>query len=629
MNETILVAEDEVLIGEDIRRTLQALGYRVPVVATSSADVLRAVDELHPDLVLMDVVLSGKVDGIETARLLQKRGTTPVVYLTAHSDEATLARAKGTDPHGFVLKPFTDRELRSALEVALNRRKLEVHLAERERWFAATLESIGDAVVATDPDGRVTFLNPVAEAMTGWSAEGAAGKPASEVLHLFEPGSQKRVESVLDRAMHQGLIARGMKLELVALDGSRRLVDDSASAILDADGNLLGGVVVLRDMSEQIKLEKRLSVSERLASLGTLAAGVAHEINNPLSYILLNLELSLQMLAANAALPAGELQTLREMLAEALDGTTRVGKIVDGMRRLAPTDPDARNLLRLRDVVETALRLTHNALTQRARLTTDLRELPQVRANEGELVHVFTNLLLNAAQAIAEGHPADNEVRVSSFEDDRGRAVVEVRDSGRGIPADRLYRVFDPFFSTRGPRDGAGLGLAISQTIVTGYGGTLDAESEVGKGSLFRVTLPAATALATVASAFDPAPRADTRGQILIVDDEPGIARGLSRLLAPHHDVTVVSDGNEGLSLAQAGPFDIIFCDLMMTGVSGMELHERLATTNPEAAHRVVFMTGGAFTARAEEFLRANANRCLVKPFQRAQVEAVVRELLG
>jgi CheY-like chemotaxis protein len=335
------------------------------------------------------------------------------------------------------------------------------------------------------------------------------------------------------------------------------------------------------------------------------------------------------MLASGAALGADDLKTLREMLSEALDGTGRVTKIVDGMRRLAPTDPDARDLLRLPDVLETSLRLTQNALTQRARLVTNLGEPPLVRANEGELVHVFTNLMLNAAQAIPEGRPDDNEIRVSCTTDDKGSAVVEVRDSGRGIPAERLYRVFDPFFSTRGPRDGAGLGLAISQTIVTSYGGSVDVESEVGKGSVFRVTLPAAVIDAPVASIQNRPPKSTRRGKILIVDDEPAIARGLRRILAPLHDVTVVSDGEEAFALATGEQFDIIFCDLMMTGLSGMEFYERLAAAAPEAAHRMVFMTGGAFTARAEEFLRTTANRCLTKPFQRALVEAVVSDLLS
>jgi PAS domain S-box-containing protein len=500
--------------------------------------------------------------------------------------------------------------------------------SERERWFAATLESIGDAVIASDPEGMVTFLNPVAETMTGWPAGEASGRAIDEVLQLFEPGTERRVPSALGHAIHHGFIARGVKLELVARDGARRLVDDSASAILDAGGNLLGGVVVLRDVSEQVTLEKRLSVSERLAALGTLAAGVAHEINNPLSYILMNLELSLQLLAEGTVPSPEGLLTIREMLTEALDGTARVGKIVDGMRRLAPADPDARDLLRLPTVIEAAVRLTHNSLAHRARLVCSLGEPPLVRANEGELVQVLTNLLLNAAQAIDEGRPDDNEIRVSAFEAPDGRAVVEVRDTGRGIPADSLYRVFDPFFSTRGPRDGAGLGLAISQTIVAGYGGTLDVESEVGQGSLFRVTLPASISETPVTTALDRPSGSTRRGNILIVDDEPAIARGLQRMLGASHDVTVVSDGEEALALTREQRFDVVFCDLMMTGLSGMEFHERLMNMDPDATRGLVFMTGGAFTPRAEEFLRTTPNRCLAKPFQRATVEAVILELL-
>lgn len=327
----VLVVEDEALIAGDIQRTLVRLGYQVPTTTGTAEKALREVELHQPGLVLMDIKLRGKMDGIEAAQAIRLRFDVPVVYLTSHSDEATLVRAKATNPHGYLLKPFTDRELRTAIEVALHRHALEVRIATRERWFSTTLRSIGDAVIATDERETVTFLNAVAERLTGWGQE-ALGRPLSEVFVLVDPEGNSVPSPVAAALAGSVSVELPPNTGLVVKTGRQISVDDSASPIIDEKGHVLGGVVVFRDITERRQLEARVARTERLASLGTMAAGVAHEINNPLTYVTANIELSSEGLQE-------AIEVLRRAAADGGYGreVARVVDQLDGLRAASPT----------------------------------------------------------------------------------------------------------------------------------------------------------------------------------------------------------------------------------------------------------------------------------------------------
>jgi PAS domain S-box-containing protein len=634
MADVILVVEDEAIIADDIQATLQTLGYEVPTPVSSGADALAAAAASRPRLVLMDVKLQGPMDGIEAARLLRERHGVPVVYLTSHSDEATLARAKETNPYGYLLKPFNDRELRTAIEVALHKHDIETRLAEREHWFATTLQSIGDAVIATDPAERVTFMNRPAEALTGWSAAEARGQPASAVLRLVDEQG-----AALDRALSLALregTAPGRPAASALLDrrGRRVAVDERVAPIIDAHGRLLGGVVVLRDVTERQRVEQRLAMSERLASIGTMAAGMAHEINNPLTAVTANVALAGESAAAmRATLPPGDgpavaaLDDLRAALVDAERGAERVRRTVEDLKRFARVeDASRRAVVALPDVLDAAVQLAENQLRHNARVVRAYGAVPQVEANEGQLMQVFLNLLVNGAQAVGDGRAGDNEVRIATRTDAAGRAVVEVSDTGRGLAPADLPRVFDPVFTTQTVGTGMGLGLALCHNLVTSLGGEIAVESQVGRGTTFRVTLPPAgrPRPTTPTPSAEPPAR---RGRIMVIDDEAAIARSIERILRAQHDVAVESDPRVALARLLAGErFDLIFCDLMMPDLSGMDLYDALAAARPEAAARVVFLSGGAFSPRARAFLDAATNPCLAKPFSVSTLRAVAAD---
>ena len=303
----------------------------------------------------------------------------------------------------------------------------------------------------------------------------------------------------------------------------------------------------------QQRLQAQLVVADRMAVVGTLAAGVAHEINNPLSNVTANLDLiaeEVQVLTGDS--PAGRLRDLGDMVNEARQGAERVRKIVRGMKTFARADEERRAQLDVQPVLELSINMTFHEIKHRARVVKDYGKVPLVEADEARLGQVFVNLLVNAAHATPQGHADQHEIRIVTGTDVSGRAIIEIRDTGLGMPPEVLRRVFDPFFTTRDIGQGTGLGLSICRNIVTALGGEIIAKSELGKGSTFRVVLPPAVLEveeqreAPLRSRPPPAGRS---GQVLVVEDDPMVGRTFRRVLGKEHEVTLVTDGKQALDL--------------------------------------------------------------------------------
>jgi signal transduction histidine kinase len=407
----------------------------------------------------------------------------------------------------------------------------------------------------------------------------------------------------------------------------------------------------LRDVAlrvEQTKMKEQLLISERMASVGTLAAGVAHEINNPLAALMANLDFATEDLATlireidartaaapsdHDARPAKELadkfRAIETPLQHAQESADRVRRIVKDLRVFSRIDDEKTGAIDIRRVIESSVRMAWNEIRHRARLIENYGNVPPVEGIEGQLGQVFLNLIVNAAQAIPEGSADKHELTVATFQDEHGRVVVEVRDTGSGMPESILSRIFDPFFTTKPVGVGTGLGLAICHRIITGLGGQISAESEVGKGTTIRTVLPVAREV--VAQIVNtPAPVAAVRrGRVLVVDDEPMLGNAVTRMLSAQHDVVAVTNARAALARVEQGEeFDVVLCDLMMPEVTGMELYAELVRLAPSQAERVVFMTGGAFTSRARTFLDDVTNQRIEKPFDVSNLKALVNAMV-
>ena len=380
-------------------------------------------------------------------------------------------------------------------------------------------------------------------------------------------------------------------------------------------------------------VDEGLLLFDRMLSIGSLAAGFTHEINNPLAAVIGNLELSTQKvgeLSQQGTLPAAVL----EELAEARYAADRVHNIVRDLKIFARAQDTRTGPVDVQRVLDAALRMAGHAIRPRARLVKEysISGLPRVAANEARLAQVFLSLILNAAESIPEGNPDDNEVRVETGLDDRGRITVAIRDTGRGIPAEVRPRLFTPFFTTKPYGTGAGLGLAISRSIVDSLNGEISFTSGETGGTRFLVTLPGARFGTTISERNRVAPKsvAALRARVLVIDDEAMIVQTVKRMLQRDHDVTGAASAEEALLLLGEGSrFHVILCDMMMPMMTGIDFHREARALGSDIERRIIFMTGGAFTPECRGFLDAVANHRIEKPFDLRELRTLIAGFLN
>ena len=517
--------------------------------------------------------------------------------------------------------------------------RLAADRAQRDLRRVIESSPVGIAVVRND---RWIFVNQaMAHALGHESALALIGRKRSELVH---PDDWARIAANMsDVRARDGRKLADSEVRYRRADGDYAVMESSLATLAEFEG-APALLVMARNVTERKKLQAQLQVSERLVSVGTLAAGVAHEINSPLAALLGHLEwLSArlerrlceasapgELTAAMHARAVENLQELVEPVREAKDAAERVRLIVRDLKLFSRAEEELRGPVDLTRVLDSAARLAWNEIRHRGRLVKDYRALPPAFGNEARLGQVVLNLLINAAQAIPEGHADRNEIRLSASATASGRVVIEVRDTGVGIAPEIAARIFDPFFTTKPPGVGTGLGLSICHRIVADYGGQIEVESEPGRGSMFRVALSIAHGAATAGSTPPPATRAERRGSVLVLDDDAAIGATLKLILSEWHQVTALTSPREALRVLQSGQhYDVVLCDVMMPEMTAMDFHAELGAHLPETANNIVFLTGGAFTVTAREFLDRIPNARFEKPFDMRSLVALVNERIA
>ncbi len=626
---TILVVEDERIISLGIQHRLTSMGYEVLGAAVTGQEGVDMALALRPDLVLMDVNLGRGIDGVNAAGLIREQFDVPIVFLTAYSDEVTLDRAKTTDPFGYVLKPYEDRDLQTAIEIGLYRFQMERRLRENERWLAATLASIGDGLIATDDRGRVRFMNSLAEELTGWTQGEAAGHDLVDIFEIVERTSRAPVTNPVAQALERGeSVTLAANTVLLARGGVEYPIDDSAAPIRDVNGDVDGAVLVFRDVTERCRLEDHLRQAQKMEAIGRLAGGIAHDFNNIITVITGYSEYLIENPKADV---------LDEYLRQINLAGKRAAALTQQILAFSRKQLLVPSVLSLNAIVRDMGGMVRRLIGEQIEFAVDLADdLGQVKADPSQMGQVIMNLAINARDAM----PLGGRLQVSTRNVDAGEnhasglqpgryACLSVEDTGCGMAQEVLDHLFEPFFTTKGVGQGTGLGLASVYGIVNQSGGYVDVSSRVGAGTAFKIYLPLVAETKSAATAAEKARSFEGGETVLLVEDEKSVRR-MTKMVLEHYGYHVLEavDGKDAVALSDGhdGPIDLLVTDLVMPQMSGRSVAERVARDRP--ALSVLFMSGYS----EDDFVRAGvAGRrvdFLPKPFDINRLMEKVRGLL-
>ena len=555
------------------------------------------------------------VERLPFARVLATRRPVMVDDMVARRPDGNInLRCFGSPVHdeggalSHVIVAFLDITREVAAQVERNR--VEAHLR-----FACDHAPI--AIWTTDVDGVITMSEGAGLAALGVKSGQLVGQNVQDIYaaHPTIPGYIRR-----------GLAGDSF---WYTVEVGEAVYHTWLTPLRGAAGEIVGLTGLSHDISELHRLQQTSIRNDRVMALGTLAASVAHEINNPLAYVLAQAEgvdtevdalegLLAKMHGPEVPAARAALARLRDGLGPVRSGTARIASITRDLRTFSRPEDSSLCSVDLRGVVLSVLKLVGKEVEARARLVLDLRPTRPVMGNEGRLVQVVLNLVVNALQALPVDATGTNEVHLHT-RDEAAKVLLEVSDSGPGVPVADRDRIFEPFFSTKEIGKGTGLGLFVCRNILQALAGDVEVLDRPAGGALFRVTLPAAPTRPAARAEPPPAAKAVTAAgrHVVLIEDDAMVARALTmQLRAAGYRVTTMADGKEGLELLRSRPaVDLVFCDLMMTGMTGMDLAEALAAEAPEVAAKMVFMTGGAFLPRAREFVARHLERTVDKPF--------------
>ncbi len=500
--------------------------------------------------------------------------------------------------------------------------------AERER-LRVTLRSIGDAVITTDREGRVVFMNRIAEALTGWEQARAVGRPLGEVFHIINEKTGERCEDPVTKVLATGgIIGLANHTALIARDGTQRVIEDSGAPIRDRERRIIGVVLVFRDVTEKHRMREEMLRANRLDSLGILAGGIAHDFNNILTIIMGNTSLAMM-----TAPPADRLQ---KQLLETEKACLRAKDLTEQLLTFSKGGAPVRKTASLPDLVRESVdfALRGSAVKCHYEFAPDLRA---VEVDSAQVSRVFSNLALNGAQAMPSG--GNFVVSACNLELGDGTILplvpgryveVSFRDHGIGILPEHLPRVFDPFFTTK--QQGSGLGLSICYSVVSRHGGHIFVESEMGKGSVFHVLLPTTGQTPPEEKRAPPVPVA-FRGRLLVMDDEDAVREVATEMLgALGCEVECAANGARAVELyrrAREGgrPFDAVLMDLTVPGgMGGREAARELLALDPEA--KIVASSGYSTDPVMADPLRHGFRTTIAKPYTVKELARVLTSVL-
>jgi PAS domain S-box-containing protein len=491
----VMIVEDERIVAEDIQRSLKSFGYRISSIVSSGNKAIEDAEKYHPDIVLMDIVLKGEMDGIETAERIYNRFNIPIIYLTAYSDEKMLERVKRTEPFGYIIKPFNDRELHTNIENALYKHKMERKLKESEQRLSATINGMGEGVIATDEKGMIEILNPFAEALTGWKKEEAIGKSLDEVFNIISESTDNKVENPLSKVIREGnFYGLADNTFLISKNGIKTPVDISGSLIKDDRDNITGGVFIFVDISGRKKAEetrqKNVELAYETRAKSEFVASMSHELRTPLNAIIGFSDILTLGFGGNLNETqkgyVKDINNAGQHLLLIINDILDLSKVEAGKMELVIEKFSVHELLD-----ETIVFVKNKAMKHHLNIIRDIdSQLEFMEGDRLKIKQVLFNLLSNAMKFSKE---EGGTITVSVKKID-GMVNFSVSDTGIGIEKKNLNKLFKEFQQIDSgiarKYGGTGLGLVISKKLVELHGGKITVESTCGEGSTFTFSIP-------------------------------------------------------------------------------------------------------------------------------------------
>ncbi len=627
-NIHILVVEDERIVSMDIKNSLTRLGYSNVSLASSGEEALDMISSVEPDLVLMDILLRGPMDGVETARKVRERYDIPIIYITAYADEMTLQRAKVTEPYGYILKPFQERELHTTIEMALYKHKVENELRENEERYRRFFEEDLTGDFISSADGLILACNKAFAYIFGFASTEEAMKSSIPSLFPVAAAWEEFRTELIDR---KKLVY--YERELRRIDGKPVYVVSNLLGAFDDAGKLTGIQGYIFDDTKRKKLEQQFLQSQKMEAIGRLAGGIAHDFNNLLTVITGYSEFILSTRGADESM-MDEIREIK-LAGERASLLTRQLLAFSRNQVLQPKIVDLNGIV---SNIETMLRRLIGE-------NIDLKTGPgtglyPVRVDPGQIEQVLMNLVVNARDAMPRGGKliieTDNldvdEITAQMNPDLQPGSYVmmSICDNGTGMDEETKLHLFEPFYTTKARGEGTGLGLSTVYGIVTQSNGHIRVQSEPGRGTTVRIYLPKASRAGEEIK-DGPADKKVFYGTetILVVEDEEVVRSLIGRMLRLYgYDVIEAGDGDEALKIIRNHPrsIQLIISDMVMPGLSGPDLVRLLRPHHPET--RILYISGYTDSSIQTQISMEKDASFMQKPFKPEELSLMVRRIL-
>ncbi len=634
----VLIVDDEIKITELLLYALRNQPYKLRS-AGSAREALDIISRNSTDILVTDIRMP-EIDGLELSRqVLKKHPDIQIIIISAHGDINSAVEALKLGAVDFLQKPVDPKILQLSLNSAYEKWRLrhELQLAhenlEKEKeLLSVTLRSIGDGVIATDLKGRVTIINNLAADLTGWAVEDAMGKSLASVFHIINEKTRKVCENPVAKVLETGrIIGLANHTALIAKDGTEKSIADSAAPIRDMKSNIIGTVLVFRDVTIENKINAELAKTKKLESVGILAGGIAHDFNNILTGIMGNINLSKNMI--------GQSHEAYDFLAAAEKASKRANKLTNQLLTFSKGGEPILEVASIYNILRESADFTLLGSNINCRIDRDA-DLWAAKIDEGQISQVIQNIVLNARQAMPEGgtihilceNYLNNAGRYDKAPIKKGTYIrIVITDEGVGIHSEQVEKIFDPYFSTK--QKGSGLGLAVTLAIVKKHSGHITCTSRHGKGTTFTLYLPAIREVFIDKKHHLPVNHKG-HGKIMVMDDEEMI-RDLSKSILQRsgYEVVQAKDGAEVLeiykkSIEDSTPINLVIMDLTIPGgMGGRETIKKLLEIDPQVT--AIVSSGYSNDPVMANYRQYGFKGCLIKPYLKDNLLEVVARLIN